>query len=244
VGRHKHRAYCYLLLPTTRTLSEVAGKRLRAIEQFSMLGAGFKIAMRDMEIRGVGNILGPEQSGHIATVGYQMYCQLLEEATHRLRNEPMARPTDTHLEIQIGAQIPKAYVPSDKHRMEIYRRIHRAADLPALDQVEQDLTTAYGELPAAAQTVFELAQIRVALGAMEVQSLKRKGEDLIFTTRHVTTLYERLADAPGSVRLVDSPTQDQPGTVYFRPPTNYLESNATLLAVLRKLLVRPLLATT
>ncbi len=240
VGRHKHRAYCYMLLPLTRTISEVASKRLRAIEQFSMLGAGFKIAMRDMEIRGVGNILGPEQSGHIATVGYQMYCQLLEEATHKLRNEPAPRPVDTHLELQIAGQLPKAYIPSDKHRMEIYRRIHRATALESIEQVERDLTEAYGEPPAPAATLFELAEIRVALQSLGVESLTRHDEDLVFSTRHVRRLQERLADAPGSVRLVDSPTADQPGTVYFRPPGNYLQTQATLLAVLRKLLVRPL----
>jgi transcription-repair coupling factor (superfamily II helicase) len=76
VGRYKHRAYCYLLLPPDRPVTPVAAKRLKAIEEYSHLGAGFKIAMRDLEIRGAGNILGPEQSGHIATVGYEMYCQL------------------------------------------------------------------------------------------------------------------------------------------------------------------------
>ncbi len=87
VGRYKHRAYCYLLLPPDRPVTPVAAKRLKAIEEYSHLGAGFKIAMRDLEIRGAGNILGPEQSGHIATVGYEMYCQLLEEATRQLKNE-------------------------------------------------------------------------------------------------------------------------------------------------------------
>ena len=91
VGRWKHRAYCYLLLPADRPVTPVAAKRLKAIEEYSHLGAGFKIAMRDLELRGAGNILGPEQSGHIATVGYEMYCQLLEEATRQLKNEP--KPT-------------------------------------------------------------------------------------------------------------------------------------------------------
>ena len=92
VGRYKHRAYCYLLLPADRPVTPVAAKRLKAIEEYSHLGAGFKIAMRDLELRGAGNILGPEQSGHIATVGYEMYCQLLEEATQQLKNEAQADP--------------------------------------------------------------------------------------------------------------------------------------------------------
>jgi len=239
VGRYKHRAYCYLLLPQHRTLSEVAAKRLRAIEQFSMLGAGFKIAMRDMEIRGVGNIIGPEQSGHIATVGYQMYCQLLEEATAELKNEPLRRTEETHLEIGVSGQLPKAYIPSEKHRMEAYRRINRATTLAELRRIEQDLAEAYGPLPDAARTLIELAEIRIALTLMEVPSLKRHEQDLIFETRHVRRLYERLAEAPGSVRLIDTPEDGRPGTVYFRPPARYLE-DGTLLPVLRKLLVRPL----
>jgi transcription-repair coupling factor (superfamily II helicase) len=242
VGRYKHRAYCYMLLPKTRTLTEVATKRLRAIEQYSMLGAGFKIAMRDMEIRGVGNILGPEQSGHIATVGYQMYCQLLEEATARLKNEPSPTASTTHIEVGIAGQIPKSYIPSDKHRMEIYRRLHRAMSLDDLVEVSKTLTEAYGELPAGVSTLIDLAEIRVALTDLGVGSLKIHDSDLIFETRQVKRLYERLSNAPGSVRLVDTPTDQKPGTVYFRPPSNYLQPATTLLAVLRKLLVRTTVA--
>jgi transcription-repair coupling factor (superfamily II helicase) len=98
VGRYKNRAYCYLLLPADRPITPVAAKRLKAIEEYSHLGAGFKIAMRDLEIRGAGNILGPEQSGHIATVGYEMYCQLLEEATRQLKNQPKESSPEAHIE--------------------------------------------------------------------------------------------------------------------------------------------------
>ena len=239
VGRYKHRAYCYLLLPETRTLSEVASKRLRAIEQYAMLGAGFKIAMRDMEIRGVGNIIGPEQSGHIATVGYQMYCHLLEQATARLKAEPAPKLGGAHVEIGVGGLIPRNFMPSDKHRMEAYRRIHQAESLASLDEVERDLTDAFGPLPEPAQMLVELARIRLGLGEIGVEAMKLHDADLIFTTRHVRAVYERLEDAPGSVRIVDPPSADQPGTVYFRPPANYLQTKPTLLAVLRKLFVRP-----
>ena len=103
VGRYKNRAYCYLLLPADRPVTPVAAKRLKAIEEYSHLGAGFKIAMRDLEIRGAGNILGPEQSGHIATVGYEMYCQLLEEATRQLKNEPKPAKPEAHVDIGVSA---------------------------------------------------------------------------------------------------------------------------------------------
>jgi transcription-repair coupling factor (superfamily II helicase) len=239
VGRYKHRAYCYLLLPKERPVSEVASRRLRAIEEFSMLGAGFKIAMRDMEIRGVGNILGKEQSGHIAVIGYELYCRLLEQATAALKREVQPDTTATHLNLRIAGHLPKRYMPSDKHRMEAYRRIGRATDMESLRKTEADLRDAYGEVPAAAQTLLALAEIRLALASLRVVSLKLEGPDLIFTTHHIQRLSPLLARAPGSVRVVDTPTADKPGTIFYRPPANYIEEPATLLAVLRKLLVAP-----
>ena len=125
VGRYKNRAYCYLLLPADRPVTPVAAKRLKAIEEYSHLGAGFKIAMRDLEIRGAGNILGPEQSGHIATVGYEMYCQLLEEATRQLKKEPKPTRPEAHVEIGIVGVFAQAWIAADRQRMDVYRRLTR-----------------------------------------------------------------------------------------------------------------------
>jgi len=122
VGRYKHHAFCYLLLPESRTVSPVAARRLKAIEEFSDLGAGFQIAMRDLEIRGAGNILGKEQSGHIAAVGYELYCQFLERAVGRLQGKPVPERREVHVELGADAYIPRSYVPSERQRMEIYRR--------------------------------------------------------------------------------------------------------------------------
>ncbi|MAE61530.1 MAG: transcription-repair coupling factor, partial [Planctomycetaceae bacterium] len=238
VGRYKNRAYCYLLLPETRTLTDVSARRLRAIEEYSMLGAGFKIAMRDMEIRGVGNILGPEQSGHIAAVGYEMYCQLLEEAVAELQRQDVRCPVDTHLELQISGHFPRTYIPSDRHRMDAYRRLSRAHDLQILRAVEKDLIEAYGDMPKSASLLVELAEIRVGLSHLGVEALKRDGPDLIFTTTNVPPLFDVLSDAQGSVRLVDQPKGDQPGKVFYRPPDSYMEPT-TLPAVLRRLLANP-----
>jgi transcription-repair coupling factor (superfamily II helicase) len=239
VGRYKHRAYCYMMLPKNRPLSEIATRRLNAIEEFSMLGAGFKIAMRDMEIRGVGNLLGPQQSGHIAAVGYEMYCKLLEQATAELQHQRVREPVLTHLDLALAGNLPRTYIPSDKHRMQAYRRISRAPDLKTLAAVEGDLQNAYGELPPAARMLIDLAEIRVALSQLGVAALKRDGEDLVFTTQAVGALSPRLAPARGSVRLVDTPEPEHPGTVYYRPPASYMKEAPTLLAVLRRLLVEP-----
>src|SRR5918992_5499206 len=144
VGRWKHRAYCYLLLPADRPVTPVAAKRLKAIEEYSHLGAGFKIAMRDLEIRGAGNILGPEQSGHISAVGYEMYCQLLEEAVRQMKNDPKPTKPEAHVDIGISAFIPKTYIPGDRQRMDVYRRLTRCTSVEMLMMLEQDIQDAFG----------------------------------------------------------------------------------------------------
>ncbi|MCC6581707.1 MAG: transcription-repair coupling factor [Phycisphaeraceae bacterium] len=233
VGRYKHRAYCYLMLPDDRPITDKAAQRLKAVEQYSMLGAGFKIAMRDLEIRGAGNILGPEQSGHIAAVGYDMYCQLLEQETRKLRKETVVETNRTHVELPATGQLPRSYITSDKFRMEAYRRLSRASAMTQLDAVLRDLTDAYGKPPPQAQTFIDLAELRLALTLLHVDALKLDGPDLIFRTQKPQQLVPVLNGAPGRVSLIDETT------VYYRPPTNYLTPTDTLLAVLRKLLVKP-----
>ena len=144
VGRYKHRAYCYLLLPPDKPVTDIAARRLRAIEEFSMLGAGFKIAMRDLEIRGAGNLLGAEQSGHIATVGYDMYCRLLDQSARELKQERSSEPAETTVEIGASGSLPKAYIPSDGRRLEAYRRIAAARRPEELAAAREDLAQAYG----------------------------------------------------------------------------------------------------
>src|SRR2546423_3417288 len=139
VGRWKHRAYCYLLLPADRPITPVASKRLKAIEEYSHLGAGFKIAMRDLEIRGAGNILGPEQSGHIAAVGYEMYCNLLEEPTRQVKKEPKPTLPEAHIDIGVSAFLPQQYIPGDRQRMDVYRRLTRCQDLETVDALQKDI---------------------------------------------------------------------------------------------------------
>ena len=114
VGRQKNRAYAYLLLDSDRELSSVAAKRLKAIEEFTELGAGFKIAMRDLEIRGAGNILGTEQSGHIASIGYELYCQLLENAMRSMKNLPLKTPLEVSVDLPWPAFLPRDYVPGQR----------------------------------------------------------------------------------------------------------------------------------
>ena len=135
VGRDKHRAYCYLLISEGKTVSSVAAKRLKAIEEFSELGAGFKISMRDLEIRGAGNILGTEQSGHISTVGYELYCQLLENSVRRLKELPDKHSPHVNLDIPVTAYFPNAYIPPGRHKIDVYRKLSAIANLKELEEV-------------------------------------------------------------------------------------------------------------
>jgi len=232
VGRYKHRAHCLLLLPETRPVTDVAKRRLQAIEEFSMLGAGFKIAMRDLEIRGAGNILGPEQSGHIAAVGYEMYCQLLEQAVRRLRREPEpSRPADTVVEIGLTGHLPAGYIPSVKRRIEAYRRLARASTVEALSLAERDLTGAYGALPTAGQRLFRVAEVRVRAAGLGVRSVVVDGPDVVFRADDPEKVARALEPATGTIRRVAPTRPGGSAEVYYRPPASHLAPD-TLASIL------------
>ena len=129
VGRYKHQAYAYLLIPSTQVLSEEARKRLAAMEELSELGAGFQLAARDMEIRGVGNMLGSNQSGHIASVGFDLYCKLVEDMVKDIRGEKVEPRIEVEIDLLVKGFIPNEYVPDLNQRLDLYRRIQLAGDI-------------------------------------------------------------------------------------------------------------------
>ena len=229
VGRYKYRAYCYLLLPSDRPVTPVAAKRLKAIEEYSHLGAGFKIAMRDLELRGAGNILGPEQSGHIAAVGYEMYCQLLEEATRQLKNEQKPTNPEAHVDIGISAFFPKTWIAADRQRMDMYRRLTRCTSLEMLQMLEQDANDAFGEPPRQAVVLFALTELRLLAGIYGISSIIKKDPDVILTVADAAKAQQALTGAPGTLRVIDDKT------IYFRPPAAYMQPEV-LLMVLKNLL--------
>ena len=248
VGRSKHRAYCYMLLPPDRTVKEVAQKRLKAIEQYSMLGAGFKIAMRDLEIRGAGNLLGAEQSGHIAAVGYEMYCRLLEDAVKSLTRAPDEQPVSrTVIDIGITAVIPRAYIPSDQRRIEAYRRIAGARTAGDLDKAREDLTSAYGQPPRAVERLMDLAALRAEVAALGARTVTIRGPDVVFLCPDPAPVAQRLREARGAVRVIDpdlaqtnarSISGERLSEVYYRPPPNHLDP-VSLLRILTARLASP-----
>lgn len=196
VGRHKSRAYAYLLLHGGRTIAPEAAKRLKAIEEFTELGAGFRIALRDLEIRGAGNILGTQQSGHIAAVGYELYCQLLENAVRSLKRMPAKSMLDVSVDLPWPAYLPRDYVPGQRQRLEVYRRLSRVRDPGKLDEFRQELRDRYGPLPEPAEWLLRLVETRLLAAKWQVASLHRDGADLVLTYRSEKAV-RRLAERVG-----------------------------------------------
>jgi transcription-repair coupling factor (superfamily II helicase) len=180
VGRSNHRAFAHLLVPAAASLSDVARKRLRAIEEFSDLGSGFRLAMRDMEIRGAGNFLGPEQSGHMEAVGYDLYMQMLRETIAALRGEaPPEERVRAELDVEIDAYLPEPYVSDPDQRIAIYKRLAELGERPALERLRDELRDRYGRLPEPAVSLLRLKEIRLLAEEAGVEKLTARGGDAV-----------------------------------------------------------------
>ncbi|MHB8901830.1 MAG: transcription-repair coupling factor [Thermoguttaceae bacterium] len=172
VGRYKHRAYCYLLIDPNRHVTPNAARRLRAIEEFSDLGAGFAVAMRDLEIRGAGNILGTQQSGHIALVGYELYCDLLEKAVRQMKNMTPRTMVDVDVDLPCEAFLPGHYVPDMRLKIDLYRRLARVTEVKQLEDFRLELVDRFGPIPAQTEGLLNLAELRIAAHHWGVQSVR------------------------------------------------------------------------
>ncbi len=161
VGRAGSRAYAYLFHPADRVLSEQAYERLRTIGEHTELGSGFKIAMRDLEIRGAGNLLGKDQSGHIAAVGYDLYVKMVAEAVAELKGEPVPTPAECKLDLPLEAHLPTSYIERDDLRLEAYRRLAAARDANEVADIASEWQDRYGPLPAPVEALLAIARLRV-----------------------------------------------------------------------------------
>jgi len=184
VGRSSRRAYAYLLYRRRGQLTEVARKRLQAIFNASELGAGFQIALSDLEIRGAGNLLGAEQHGHIAAVGFDLYTSLLAEAVEEQKALAEDRPAEVArpgavIDLPIDAYLPDGYVPEAAQKLEVYRRLARATDAATLDAVRADLLDRFGPLPPSVERLLEVARLRLAADAAGITSVSREGGQLV-----------------------------------------------------------------
>ncbi len=171
VGRSTERAFAYFFFPPTRELTEEAHERLATISKHQSLGSGFQIALRDLEIRGAGNLLGAEQHGHIAAVGFDTYCRILQESVAEMKGEPLQQEKELRIDLPVKAFVPPGWVAQEALRLDLYRRISTAGDHEALEQVLTETVDRYGALPPEVETLFAVASLRVTAQALGVEEI-------------------------------------------------------------------------
>jgi transcription-repair coupling factor (superfamily II helicase) len=185
VGRSRERAFAYLLYPSAETLSEEAAARLSTLADHTELGSGFRIAMRDLDIRGAGNLLGDEQSGHVAAVGFELYCQMIDEAVAEAAGgegeEREEAPEPVRLDVPVDAYLPAGYVPFEAAKIDVHRRIVAAREPGQLRAIRDELEDRFGTLPAPAENLLKLQQARIQLGLAGARSVEFRGGRLSVT---------------------------------------------------------------
>ncbi len=206
VGRSDRKAYAYLLYPENKALSEVAMKRLQVISDFTELGSGFKIAMKDMEIRGAGNLLGKEQSGDIYSVGFDLYLRLLEEAVERLQNAGYEPETEPIIELEYTGFIPDSYIRVPETKMEIYKKIAAVRTAEELDRLYAELSDRFGPVPEEAESLLALAEIKIICAKLAIASLKERNGTVRITFAKVSKisidkLLRMIKESAGRVKL-------------------------------------------
>jgi transcription-repair coupling factor (superfamily II helicase) len=178
VGRSNRRAYAYLLIPNEKELTEIARRRLAALKEFSDLGAGFKIAALDLELRGAGNMLGGEQSGHIEAVGFELYTSMLEQAVKEMKGEGVEEKPTTQLNLGIALRIDESYVEEENQRLRLYKKIAGAESDAAIAELRAEMEDRYGPLPDPAVYLLEAASLRLECERIGVAQIDRKRAEL------------------------------------------------------------------
>ncbi len=188
VGRSNQRAYAYLLVPPETTLSEIARKRLSAMKEFSELGAGFRIAALDLELRGAGNLLGRQQHGHIEAVGFDMYTQMLERAVSKLKGEEAAPELRTTLNLGLDLRIPQEFIPTENLRLRTYKRVSSIRTEEERNDVARELTDRFGKLPASVENLLDYAVLKSICERLRISTVERQGSRLAIRFHPETTL--------------------------------------------------------
>jgi transcription-repair coupling factor (superfamily II helicase) len=203
VGRYKNRAYCYLLVEPHKHLTPNAARRLRAIEEFDELGAGFAIAMRDLEIRGAGNLLGTQQSGHIANVGYELYCQLLENAVLTLQKKPPKVRIEVDINLPGDAFLPPEYVSDLRLKIDLYRRLTRVSRYDELEEFRSELIDRFGPPPRPVERLLDLAELKMDALVWQISAIYVEGEFVVFRYDDRQRIEQLVHQHKGKLRLVD-----------------------------------------
>lgn len=206
VGRYKHRAYAYIILPVDRPITPEAEKRVKAIEEFAELGAGFRIAMRDLEIRGAGNILGTEQHGHIAAVGYEMYCRLLELAVKKARHETVHEPIEVSIDLKLESFIPKNYIQEDTLKMDIYRRLNRSVTIGEVQAIAHEIADRFGAIPHPVKNLLSESELRIIAQGAKIRSMVRVDNILIIQVADFKRAETNLYNLKKYIRIINEDT--------------------------------------
>jgi transcription-repair coupling factor (superfamily II helicase) len=181
VGRERQQAYAYLLVPADGRVDEAAQRRLRVIEELTELGAGFKLALRDLEIRGSGNLLGAEQHGHIAAVGFDLYTKLLAEAVRELKGEPAVAVMDPVITVEVEALLPASYVPEVNQRLGLYKRLAEATGEEEIAEIRAELEDRFGPLPAPVEALLDVVALRMGARQAGVERIEARGGRVLLT---------------------------------------------------------------
>ncbi|WP_041939853.1 MULTISPECIES: transcription-repair coupling factor [Frankia] len=224
VGRGRDRAYAYFLYPPDKPLTETAHDRLATIAQHNDLGAGMAVAMKDLEIRGAGNLLGGEQSGHIASVGFDMYVRMVGEAVAEYRKDKVEEPPEVKVELPVDASLPHDYVPSERLRLDAYRRLAGAGTDADIDEVRGELVDRFGPVPEPVENLLAVAGLRVLARSFGVTEITAAGRQIRFAplelresqTLRLTRLYKGAVVKP-AVRIVLVPAPTETGRIGSRP---------------------------
>ena len=232
VGRSNRTAYAFLMYKRDKMLKEVAEKRLAAIKEFTDLGSGFKIAMRDLEIRGAGNLLGTKQHGHMEAVGYDLYCKMLNEAVLKLKGIPTENSDfATIIDLDVDAFIPGTYIVNETQKLDIYKRIAGIENLKERDDMRDELLDRFGEIPRSVDDLLRIALIRVAAHNLGITEIKGKNERIVFTF-----LPDARIDTGKLASFINAHKQEMSFTAYGKPfltyryrKTGLVETDAELL---------------
>lgn len=238
VGRSNRMAYAFLLYQRDKLLKEVAEKRLSAIREFTDLGSGIKIAMRDLEIRGAGNLLGEVQSGHMEAVGYDLYCKMLNEAVRQLKGGPEAETFTTLIDLNVDAYIPEYYIKNEYQKLDIYKRIAAIESEEELEDMTEELIDRFGDIPKKVQQLLVIASLKSLAHSVYVTAIEQKGEEIRFT------MYEKAKiDPSGIPKFLDSYKNDlifraeePPYFLYCRKGRNKKSNTENVLDTVRRIL--------
>ena len=180
VGRSNRIAYAYFIYTKDKILTEVAEKRLKALKDFTELGSGFKIAMRDLEIRGAGNMMGSAQHGHMATIGYDLYCRMLEDTVKLIKGEIDKEPVETTVDIKVDAYVPSRYIEDEIQKIEIYKKIAAISSIEDYQYIKEELEDRYSNIPEAVYNLMDIAYIKSLAKSLSIEEMKETPKELIF----------------------------------------------------------------